>query len=130
MQNLRASAIDNVTYFQKLLTTRFNRVVTITLVCWTLLIFGYTYSTLTNTPGQLVKMIAICLMIIVELGITISYPITFIKLYSVLACNLLKCAMAKIQLKLIGYFSLMTILIVSRYVYYLLEQFSDNIMPE
>jgi hypothetical protein len=65
-----------------------------------------------------------------EFFVTFGYPVVFYKLHAELERQLLPCVLQRINAKLVLYFTLMSVLIVTRYVYYVVEVATVEIDPQ
>ena len=65
-----------------------------------------------------------------EFFVSVGYPIVFYKLHAELERQLMPAVLKRINVKLVLYFTIMSALIVTRYVYYVVEVATIEIDPQ
>jgi hypothetical protein len=82
-----------VSWLQRTFATKFNQVVTASLILWFILIFvySYTYIRKARNPStqESLSIASAIILIVMEFFVTFGYPIVFYKLYSELERQLL-----------------------------------------
>jgi len=104
-----------------------------TLTVWSILIFIYSFTYIhrvkkSKDPSSLSITSAI-ILVVMEFFVTFGYPIVFYKLHAELEKQLIPTVLQRVNCKLVLYFTLMSVLIVSRYVYYVVEVATVEIDP-
>ena len=122
-----------VSWLQRLFATKFNLVVISSLAIWFILIFIYSLTYIRrarkqNQQSSLSEASAIVL-VVMEFFVTFGYPIVFYKLHAELEKQLIPTVLQRVNCKLVLYFTLMSVLIVSRYIYYVVEVATIEIDP-